>query len=72
MPVAKGAESVMTAAAERELARHPGEWAALSGGEVVATGETPAEVIATARALGASDLVLYRVPTKEERHATFY
>lgn len=47
---------------EKELWNHPGKWVAIVDDEIIAEGETVVEVIKTARELGHSEPMLYKVP----------
>lgn len=55
---------------EKELAAFEGRWTGIVGDRVVASGDTPAEVLGDAERAGFSDVLLHFVP--EQGKAYFF
>jgi hypothetical protein len=53
---------------QEQLLQHPGKWAAITRTDLIALGESPAEVMELARAAGFEAPILYRVPKGGESY----
>ena len=58
-------------AVQQELLKHPGEWAALAPGRVIAIRETSTEAYEAARAAGFDTPVLYPIPDSRSGYSYY-
>ena len=58
-------ESIFTLELERELWNHPGKWVAIVDQQILAVGDTLADVIAKAREAGHREPLIHRVPDED-------
>ena len=47
---------------QQELLKHPGKWAAITRSKILAIGDDPRVVVASARKMGVAAPILYRIP----------
>ena len=68
LPAERSIERVFSESVERELLSYPGKWTGVFSDQIVAVGDSPAEVLRLARSAGYNDVLLHHVPEHDKAY----